>query len=213
MRKAGAFFLLLLMGMPILLNAQESDEPDDRDPSIETDWDIYMPDLYNPGDKTFTISIGAAFPALFIYNDPDKGLNEHNFDPPVGGTGSLAYTYFLTPHIFIGGDIGGMFFPTLGRNTVFIIPLGFRGGYQFIAGRFEFPVNLTVGMTWHRFLNLGYYGFYMKGGASAYFRFNSEWSFGLSSNWFWFPEWTDEPKKDAHGNVVDLTLSVRYHFY
>jgi len=208
MQKAGAFLLLLLLGMPILLNAQEWSEPDDE-PSIESDWEIYSPDLYSAGDKTFIISIGTVFPTVFLNNGE---VIEHNFSPPVGGTGSLAYNYFLGSHLFIGGEVGGMFFSTLGLNTAFIIPLGARVGYQFLLWRFEFPLNLTLGMTWHRFLNLGYYGFYMKGGGAAYYRFNSEWSFGLNANWFWFPEWTNEPKKNVDGNIIDLTLSVRYHF-
>jgi hypothetical protein len=67
-------------------------------------------------------------------------------------------------------------------------------------------------MAPQRYLDQGYLGFYLKGGASVYFRFNPDWSFGLNSNWYWLPQWTKDPSKNVDGNIVDLTLSVRYHF-
>lgn len=213
MRKAWAFLLLLLLVLPILLYAQEQEEeeedPRDKLPSIDSDWDYYEMDMYVKGDKTFIISLGTVFPTVFVNNGR---IIERNFKPPVGGTGSLSYNYFFNAHIYIGGEIQGMFAPTIAGNTLFIIPLGLRTGYQFIWRKLEFPVGITLGMTWHRYLNLGYYGFYMKGGGAAYFRFNADWSFGLSSNWCWFPEWTNERRTYVHGNFVDLMLSVRYHF-
>jgi hypothetical protein len=204
MRKAFALILLLLIGFPILLFAQEDD-----DPAIEPDWDFYTSDAYTRGDQTFNISLGLVFPTVFVN---DGKVIDHNFRPAVGGTGSLSYNYFLTPHVFVGGEIGGMFMSTLGRSTAFIIPLGARAGYQFNVWRLEFPLTLTLGMTWHRYLNIAYFGFYMKGGGSVFFRFNSEWSFGLNANWIWLPEWTEDRKKNVDGNVIDLTLSARYHF-
>ncbi|MDR0444092.1 MAG: hypothetical protein LBH44_11880 [Treponema sp.] len=203
MRKAGAFLLFLLLVTSILLYAQE--EAPDEDPWYDDDFDIYSPDLYLPGDQAFIISLGTVFPAFFV----DK------FDPPVGGTGSLSYSYFFNAHFNVGGEVGGLFIPTLGRNTLFIIPLGIKAGYQFIFKRIEFPLNITLGMSWHRYLNLAYYGLYMKGGGGAYFRYNADWSFGFTSNLCWFPEWTDDNKdvyKDVHGIMVDFMLSVRYHF-
>jgi len=204
MRKAFALIFLMLIGFPILLFAQDGD-----DPAVEPDWDFYTADLYTRGDQTFNISLGTVFPTVFV--NQGKKI-PHNFKPPVGGTGSLSYNYFLNSHIFVGGEIGGMFLSTLGGNTLYIIPVGIRGGYQFNFWRLEFPLALTVGMTWHRYLNMAYYGFYMKGGGSVFFRFNTDWSFGLNANWFWLPEWTEDPKKNVDGNVIDLTLSARYHF-
>ena len=210
MQKAAALFflLLLLMGLPFLLAAQEDSEGEN--PEVEPDWDIYTTDMYARGDQTFIISLGMPFPVVFLNNGKEI---KHNITPPLGGTGSLSYNYFLGPNIYLGGEVGGVFFPTLGGNVLYIIPLGFRAGYQFYLWRLEFPVNLTLGMAWHRYLNLGYYGFYMKGGAAAYYRFNSEWSFGLTGNWGWFPQWVkNEPHKNVDGNFLEFTLSARYHF-
>lgn len=204
MRKAAAMFFLLLIGFPILLYAQEEDEP-----SVEPDWDFRATDAYARGDQTFNISLGVVFPIIFV--NQGKKI-EHNFTPPVGGIGNLSYNYFLNSHIFVGGEIGGIFMPTLGKSTAFIIPLGARVGYQFLVWRLEIPLSLSMGMAWHRYLNLAHYGFYIKGGASVFYRFNSNWSFGLNANWYWLPEWTREKEKNVHGNVLDLTLSARYHF-
>ncbi|MDR0486988.1 MAG: hypothetical protein LBG91_01940 [Treponema sp.] len=210
MRKAGIILFLLLLGLSVLLYAQEEDSPEDEGPSIGAEWDdLYAPDLYIKGDQTFIMSIGTAFPAVFFNNG--KVIN-HNLEPPVGGTGSLSYNYFFGARFFVGGEICGMFMPTLGVNTLFVIPLGVQAGYQFTLRRFEFPLTAGLGMVWHRYLDFGYYGFYMKGGAAAYFRFNSDWSFGLNANWRWLPEWTKDPKENVDGNIVDLRLSVRYHF-
>jgi hypothetical protein len=178
--------------------------------SPDSDWEIYAPEFYSRGDQTFIISVGVMFPTVFV--DSSGNLIDHNFSPPIGGTGSLAYNYFLGSHVSLGGEIGGMFSYTAGESTVFIIPIGFRAGYQFVVRRFEFPLTLTVGFAPQRYLNLGYFGFFAKGGGSVYFRFSPEWSFGVNTNWFWLPQWTRDPAKDVQGNMVDLTIGFRYHF-
>jgi len=205
MRKAGAFLLMLLFSFT-LLYAQEEEPPSEGN----GDWDYYAPDSYTFGDQTFTISLGTMLPTVF-FNDGTYYKN-HNFTPPVGGAGSLSYNYFFTSNIFLGGDLSGVFMPTLANNMYYAILLGARTGYQFYFWRLEFPVNITLGMVWHRYLNFKNYGLYIKGGGAAYFRFNSEWSFGVSSNWHWFPQRTNERSKNVNGNMIDILLSARYHF-
>jgi hypothetical protein len=203
--KAAAFLLILFLGLPGLIAAQE----DGNDPDYETDWDDYSTDLYSEGDQTLTISLGVMFPVVFISNGE---VIENKFSPPVGGTGSLAFSYFLSPLFFIGGEVGGAFIPTLAQNTVFFIMLGARAGVQFNVWRFEFPIAFTVGMSWQTYLNQGYYGLYLKGGGGAYFRATRDWSFGLLSNWHWFPQRTEKSSQNVDGNFIDLTLSARYRF-
>jgi hypothetical protein len=202
MQKAVAFFLLILIGMNGLLYAQEED--------IDI-WDVYAPDMFGRGDQIFVISLGTIFPVLFINTYDWSRIRDHGVSP-VGGTGSLSYNFFLGRNIFIGGEIGGSFIGTRGGNMLYMIPLGFRFGYQFSHWRFEFPLTLAVGMAWQRFLNQGYYGLYAKIGAAVFYRFSTDWSFGIQSNWYWFPQWTDVPSRNIDGNFVNLTLSARYHF-
>jgi len=200
----GAVMLILLICLPVYLAAQ------DDDPDVETDWDVLDSNLYVAGDQTFVICIGVTFPTLFLNSDGKP--NPNKFNPQVGGSGSLNYNYYLSPYFFLGGEISGFFAHTIARNALFIIPLGLKIGTQFILGRFEFPITMTVGMSWHTYINKVYYGMYAKGGLSAYFRATTDWSFGIASEWAWFPEWTDDPKKRVDGNFVHLMLTARYHF-
>ncbi|MDR2595692.1 MAG: hypothetical protein LBC76_00070 [Treponema sp.] len=200
MRKAGVILLLLLTCLPFLLVAQEDDDPE---------WDYYYNDIHSKGDQTFIISLGTVFPTVFM-NEGKK--IEHKFSPPVGFTGSLSYHYYFFSSIFLGAEAGFMILPTVGKNTLFMIPLGAKAGYQFNYRKFEFPVSLTLGVSWHRYLNMGYFGFYMKGGGAAFYRVSNSWSFGLNTNWYWFPERTGIKSNNVHANMLDLTLCARYHF-
>ena len=202
-RKADIIIILLFLSLPAFVFAQADD------PSGETDWDSYQVELYSPGDQTFMISLGVMFPLAFINNGE---VVNNNIEPPIGGTGSLIYNYFLTSKFFIGGEISGMFLPTIREYTLYVIPLGFRFGTQFIAGRFEFPIAASVGMAWHTYIDKGYYGLYLKGGGSAFFRATAGWAFGISTYYYWLPQWTDNKSENVDGHFLDLTLSARYHF-
>jgi len=229
MQKVGIFLLLLglcwFSGQGAFLYAQEEDteeieeggEGEEDSPggdiSIETDWDGYMTELYSRGDQTFTISAGVIFPAVFF--DYQSKVIKHNWFP-VGGAGSLAYTRFLNSHFFLGGEIGVNFNNTLGQNTIFIIPIGIRTGWQFLLHRFEFPITLTAGIAPESYLDFRYIGLFIKMGASGFFRFNPEWSFGLNVDWNWYPQWPQKDKnpaaKDIYANIIGVTLAARYHF-
>jgi hypothetical protein len=206
MRKGRSFFfIILLVELVFALQAQEEDEP--REPPIESDWSGYMPSLYTKGDQTFILSLGPIFPTLF-WND--SGTLDNKINP--GGTGFLAYNYFLTPNFYIGGELGGMFSGTVGQNMIFIIPIGFRAGYQFILGRIEIPLTLMIGVVPQKYLDEGYFGLIVKPTASVFWRFNPDWSFGINGGWWWVPQWTKKSDENAYGNFLEVTLAVRYHF-
>jgi len=206
MQKASALFLILFLGFSVMLFAQDENEAE-----VEQDWDDFKYELYSEGDQTFSIALGVAFPTLFI-NQGEK-VKKHNIDPPIGGTGALSYAYYFNSHFFLGGEISLLFLPTISDNTVFITSMGAKLGTQFILGRFEFPLSLALGMTLQTYLDLGYFGYYMKAGGSALFRATHEWSFGLASNFCWYPQWIKkEPKKNVDAFFVDLALVARYHF-
>jgi len=204
MQKAAALFLILFLGISVMLSAQEDSEPD-----IETDWDDYTVDLYTRGDQTISFALGVSFPIAFINEGEEIDLK---LTPPIGGTGALSYIYYLNSRFFTGGEVSLLFLPTIGKNTVFIVSFGARIGTQFILKRFEFPIYMALGATIQTYLDFGYFGYYMKGGASSFFRLTHEWSIGLASNFCWFPQWTNEPKKNVDGFFVDLSVIGRYHF-
>jgi hypothetical protein len=155
-----------------------------------------------------TMAAGALFPTVFYDNNGE--VYDHQIK--TGGMGSLGFNYFLSPGFYIGGEINAGFSGTV-NNLLITFPFGFRGGYQFIFGRFEFPLSLTIGMVSQRYLSKEYFGFFMKPEVSAYWRFNPDWSFGFNVGWWWVPQW---PKAGAEynrdGNFLPLTLSARYLF-
>ena len=222
MFKARIFSLLLLLFLFSGggLSAQEQDEEDpDSDDGVfmETDWDGYLPDLYSMGDQTFTITAGTVFPIVF-YNVHTKEPITHNFSPPVGGAGSLAYTYFLSSNFFLGVEIGVMFNGTMAKNTVFFIPIGVRTGWQFVFRRFEFPLTLTIGVVPQTYIEYKYAGLFIRGGFATFYRTGPEWSFGINVDWNWYPQNPREnvmrKKEDININahILGITLSARYHF-
>jgi len=224
MRKALALLLLIVLcwfsgqGAPFL-HAQEEDDDDDPPYNdgvpVEDDWDGYISDLYSSGDKSFTIPFGLIFPFGFLNNG--KSI-DHNFSPPVGGSiGPLSYNYFFTPNLFVGGEIAFLFNGTLANNTVFLVPIALRGGWQFVLRRFEFPLYAAIGIAPQRYLNFNYIGFFMKAGAGAFYRFNPDWSFGVNADWNWYPQRPMENGKPATSKNVDgffigLIIAARYHF-
>jgi len=208
MQRALSLFLLLFL---ILLGpglfAQEEPPEDDRPeaPPIESEWIDYQTTVYTRGDKTFAITLGVIIPTFF------SGVDDQGSGLSAGGIGSLAFNYFLTPGLFIGGELSGMFSGTRGRNMLYIIPFGFRVGYQFIMRRFEFPLSLLIGAAPQRYIEEGYFGLILKPGASAFWRFNPDWTFGLNANWWFLPQW---PKngQNSIGNFLEISLSAKYHF-
>jgi len=203
MRKAGiTVILILLLGLPVLLGAQDI-------PSDDI-WDDYNYNLFERGDQTFLFSLGTSFPLFFIN---ESGIIDHKIDPPVGGAGSLGVNYYLSPYFFLGGEGGGMFLPTIGKSTLYIVHLGFKTGFQLIGGRFEFPISASIGISWQNFLDHAYFGLYMKAAGSVFYRATADWAFGLTSSMYWFPQWIRENRsQNVNGFFLDLTLSARYQF-
>jgi hypothetical protein len=205
--KARIFFLAMLLVVLLFPLAAQDFEEGEGGPNlpIEAEWPDVMPDLYSRGDKIFGISIGAGLPMVFIHKE--GGIKEGNIS--VGGGGSLAYTYFLNGHLFMGGELGGMFAFTKAENALFIVPMGLRLGYQFILRSFEFPLSLLVGFAPQSYLEKNFFGLFIKPSASAFWRFSPDWSFGLNAAWWWVPQWAD---RTVYGNFLELSITARYHF-
>ncbi|MDR1399478.1 MAG: hypothetical protein LBJ41_06125 [Treponema sp.] len=211
MRKALAFVFLAVFCMtPLMAQNGDAEEPSEE-PPIGSDWVEFVPTLYSRGDQTVNISVGAIFPTLFV---GANGVLENNFKPKIGGGGAIGYTYFLSPHWYLGGEVGWVFAFTLGENVFSIAPFGLRFGYQFIAWRFEFPVGLMVGGAGQKYLNEeDYFGLIVKPTAAVFFRATPSFSFGINAEWWWVPQWPESGwYKRVDGHFVQLTLSMRYHF-
>jgi hypothetical protein len=202
--------------------AQEEDQEEEDDDSdelpIESEWTGPLPDRYAPGDRMFTMSVGALFPMVFL----DQDGNVYDSQIKAGLTlGAIGLNFFLTPGIFVGGEFSLGFSWTI-NNILFQLPFGVRLGYQFtlnspklpsFLNRFEFPVSIMVGMYSQNYQTRNYFGLFLKPEISTYFRFNSDWSFGVNVGWWWVPQWPENgPKFNRFGNFLNTTLSARYLF-
>jgi hypothetical protein len=206
MRRTWSVFLILfLLFFESSLFAQQDPEADEEYP--ESEWIEIITAPYVRGDKNFVISLGVLIPTYF----GGSGIEKNQNGLSAGGTMSLAFNYFLNQNVFAGGEISGSFSATRGGNMLYIIPFGFRLGYQFLFRRFEFPISLLIGAAGESYLEKGYMGPFLKPGASVFWRFSPEWSFGLNVNWWFVPQW---PANDlnVYGNFLELTLAARYHF-
>ena len=208
MRRTLSFWLILIFIGIIPLAAQEEyPDYDDEEENSEIEWDRYVPDLYRTGDKIFSITAGMTIPTVFI----GPGMDGNPSNIKLGGTGKLSYSWFFHPHWYFGGELGGMFSGTGGKNMLYVVPFGFHIGYQLVLGRFEFPIQLMSGAAPQRYLENGYFGWIIKPGISGFYRFDADWSFGLNAHWWMLPQW---PKngKNVLGNFLEISLTARYHF-
>ena len=216
-------FLLLMLVTALVLHAQGAENEGDYEDeykdeyegglNIESDWSRAL-NLYNKGDQVFCINLGFSIP-LFYVEQRDGPLRTNM---KLGGFGSLAYNYFFDAHWFIGGEVSGMFAGTVGKKMYYAVPMGVRGGYQFILDRFEFPLSVLLGVAPQSHNERSYFGIFAKLGGGAFFRLNSEWSFGLNANFWWVPEWTkilhegSSKRINIHGFFLETSLGARYHF-
>jgi len=206
MPRIWAVLLVFLLFFPGLYAQEESPQDEQPDSSIDSDWQDYGPTLYTRGDKAFVITLGTIFPTYF------GGISANNHGiRQVGGTGALTFVYFLNPNFFLGGELSAMFTGTRGGNMLYVVPMGIRAGYQFVYGRFEYPLSLMIGIAPQKKQEDGYFGFIAKGSASVFWRFSPDWSFGLNTSWWFVPQWPKEGP-NVIGNFFELTLSARYHF-
>ena len=212
--------LLVLMVLATLFlyaqDAEDDDEDeDDRDIYIESDWSRAA-NLYNGGDQIFCINLGLIIPLFYA----EQSTGSYKTQMKLGGFGELAYCYFLDPHWFLGGEVSGMFAATVGKNMYYIVPIGIKGGYQFVLNRFEIPLSLMLGIAPQSYADQSYFGIFTKLTGGAFYRFNSDWSFGINTGMWWVPQWTTKTrpmdshnkKVNIHGFFWEISLGARYHF-
>jgi hypothetical protein len=180
---------------------------ENADLPITSEWGGMPLTGYTRGDKLFNINVGIIIPLFFLSASGDLMLNKLY----AGGILSLAYHYFLNSNLFFGAILQWGFAQTLGENFLYLVPIGVTLGYQFVVNRFEFPVSITLGGMSEQYLTYNGYWPFLKPQAACFFRFNSNWSFGINTAWFLVPQWSNTPEKDATGNFMEITLSARYH--
>ena len=170
------------------------------------------------GDQAFSISAGVIVPLFTVLlNDYEAagfsaGITDTRLT--VGGEGSLAYSFYLSPNIKLGIQLGGTFQWDINRNLIYMIPVTVKGSYEFHPfGRLTIPIHLALGInmtSWNDFFIIN---FIVKPGFGVYFDWNTEWSFGIDFTYWLIPQLNvDISGQQSLMNQTDIMLGAEYHF-
>ena len=152
------------------------------------------------GDQFLRLAITMQFPAL-----PKKLF-------PIGGSGTIGYSYFITSGFLVGGEVSFSFNATEGSNLLYVIPIMAKGGYQWTVGRFEIPLMLAVGGAFETYISRLYFGLAVKPEVGGFFRITPDWSAGLLASVWILPQWYKNTDYNRVGIFPDVSISARYHF-
>lgn len=168
------------------------------------------------GDQVFSINAGPFFP-LFIHNpSPEKGEDSvTSSNLSIGGTGALYYGAYLNNNVQLGIEIGAMFAQSPNDNNFYMVPITFRGTYEFqlMNNLFTIPLYLGAGMSMTSYLDDFHVDMILKPGAGFYWNYSSSWSFGTNATYWWVPQiYPADKEYNRIGNFTDVSLSAKYNF-
>ena len=191
-----------------LLWAQQNDEDDRPIPPATPE---VFPE-YGLGDQMLAINLGIMAP-LFFAGGPD-GIQNTNLS--LGGLGSLEWASYLNNNVALGMELGGAFAFTPNGRALFMVPITAKISYVFRSYPFSFPVFLGAGLNISRLEDQTKFDPILKPGASFYWTYNPEWSFGLNTTYWWVPQFYRGPEPPSgdtrYGNFLEISLSALYHF-
>ena len=194
MKKIFALLCVVFICTGFIFADDTGDEYDDYDDS-----DVY--EINGAGDQFLKIGLMPVIPLNF-----DKKIH-------VGGGAEFGYYRFVNKWLAIGGEASFSFNTTIGSNILTLLPIVFGATFQPSVGKFEFPVLVAVGIAHESAQNSSYFpGFAFKSDVGAYYRIGEAWSFGLSCQFLWLPQWYKDSSKNDNGLFLAPTVSARYHF-
>ncbi len=186
--------LLIFLTLSVCLFAQEEEEEIPED-------DVYVYASNGAGDQFLKIKLGAIFPLNF------KGQLK------TGGMASIGYFKFLSENIALGGELGATYSISIGEKVLVMIPITFGAMYQPYIGKFEFPLYAEIGVANQTWQNIEIFPTMVtKLSAGAYYRITDSVSFGLSTDFYWVPQWFKDSSKNFNGLFQTAELGLRYHF-
>ncbi len=201
-------FLFFLAIFSVSLTAQDADKPEE-DATIDIEY-------HSMGDQIFSINAGLFFPLFFQNPSPGSGedaISSTNLS--MGGTGHLYYGAYLNNNVILGMEIGAMFARSPNKNNFYMVPIMFRGTYEFQLKNnlFTIPVHLGAGMSMTSYLDDFHVDMIFKPGAGFFWNQSSDWSFGTNLTYWWVPQiYPSDPDYNRLGNFMDMSLSAVYHF-
>jgi len=153
------------------------------------------------GDQFIKIALFPIFPLNF-------GNQLH-----VGGGAELGYYKFLNKNFALGGEVSASFNATIGGNALTLVPFTFGVLYQPVIGKFEIPLNLSVGFAFETAQNASYFpGLALNAEAGLFYRISDIWSFGAEGKFLWLPQWFKDASLNKDGLFMSVLVCGRYHF-
>ncbi len=211
--RRGTVLALSLLGLmalyPPALLSQESE------PEVE----VAIP-RYNLGDNTLSMRVGVGLPLLLLATAPvetHQRESQQVLSPNLSfmGTAAVNWNAYLDPSFTIGMEVSGALAITNNAALLYLVPILARGGYVISTPQMEIPLMLGLGAMVMRLADQTSVAFTLQPGASFLWRATSDWSFGVTAEyWFtWEPPWgggNDSPH--LFGNFVTATATAVYHF-
>lgn len=177
---------------------------------------------YVLGDQMLALGASLVWPLItYLPTDQIDGssLTGTNLSP--GGKLSLNWNAFLGPRLTIGAEVGGMFTIDRHGEPLLMVPVTGRLGYQlsselFGLGQFDLPIFVNAGVGFMKLKDLFNVNLTLRPGASVFYRYDRNWSFGGSiSVWLMFePLWGTASAGSGPGLAafLDISPQIVYHF-
>ena len=201
--------IILLLTLLIFISGSLFAASDDEDVD---DIDTYV-ESYSLGDQMFIINAGLFIPLFFF----DRGGDVMKTNLTLGGNLSFLWQVFLSNHISVGGELGGMFALSPNKHVLYMIPLTVKATYWFRFYPFEIPISLGLGGNLSILEEAAHIDFIAKPQVGFYWNFNEEWAFGLNVTYWFVPQiYSGSGKVESghsmFGNFMDASLSVLFRF-
>ena len=130
-----------------------------------------------------------------------------------GGMASIGYFRFLSETFAVGGELSATYSISIGQKVLVMLPFTFGVMFQPYIGKFEFPMFAQVGIANQTWQNMEIFPtLTTKLSAGAYYRLTDSVSLGLSTDFFWIPQWFKDSSKNFNGLFQTAEIGLRYHF-
>ena len=186
--------IIIILTFSTVLCAQDWNDELDED-------EVFVYSTNGAGDQFLKINLGAVFPLNF------KGQLK------TGGMASIGYFRFLSETFAVGGELTATYSISIGQKVLVMLPFTFGVMFQPYIGKFEFPMFAQVGIANQTWQNMEIFPtLTTKLSAGAYYRLTDSVSLGLSTDFFWIPQWFKDSSKNFNGLFQTAEIGLRYHF-
>ncbi len=164
---------------------------------------------YSLGDQTLAINAGLFVPLFFL---DTSGPSTASTNLTIGGYGSLQWMAHLSPAIRLGLEAGGMFTFSPNMNLLLILPITAKISYSFSFYPIEIPIFLGAGIGIVKYQDESTIDPILKPGFSVLWVYNSSWSFGVNTVYWWDMMFAKDSGQSRIGNFLEFSLTALYHF-